>query len=160
MKAQAMKKVQLRNSKRCIIVDDETYPRVRLYPCYLCTSSIRVWNGFRMVSIGQFLFQPSDPKIIYDHINRNAFDCRLSNFREATRTENSRNRKKSAGTTSSFKGVFWNTEKGRWRAQIYVNGKLIFLGYFHLEIDAAKAYDQAARHWHKEFASLNFPDAS
>jgi hypothetical protein len=37
--------------------------------------------------------------------------------------------------------------------------KGIHLGFFKNEIDAAKAYDRAARRYHKHFACLNFPDA-
>jgi hypothetical protein len=32
------------------------------------------------------------------------------------------------------------------------------LGYFDSEEDAARAYDRAARMYHKEFAQLNFPN--
>jgi len=33
------------------------------------------------------------------------------------------------------------------------------LGYFRDKIDAAEAYDDAARKYYKEFARLNFPPA-
>ena len=41
---------------------------------------------------------------------------------------------------------------------IQVEGKNKFLGYFESEIEAAKAYDKAARKYHREFAYQNFED--
>jgi hypothetical protein len=41
-------------------------------------------------------------------------------------------------------------------AQIGINRKVIYLGCFKKEIDAAKAYDEGAKKYHGEFASLNF----
>ena len=38
-----------------------------------------------------------------------------------------------------------------------VDGKLIHLGYFIDEMDAASAYDEAAMKYHGDFARLNFP---
>jgi len=47
-----------------------------------------------------------------------------------------------------------------WQARMRVNGKHTFLRYFYDEVEAAKAYDRAARKYHGEFAALNFPNAS
>jgi len=46
--------------------------------------------------------------------------------------------------TSRFRGVYWNTAAGKWRARIWVNGKSVHLGNFLSELDAARAFDEYA----------------
>ena len=53
-------------------------------------------------------------------------------------------------------GVCYDTNYGQWMGRIGYNGKRIWLGRFDSEIDAAKAYDDAAKKYHGEFARLNF----
>jgi len=55
-----------------------------------------------------------------------------------------------------YKGVFYKNEN-KWEAGIGYNRKYIMLGHYKTEIDAAKAYDKAARKEYGEFAYLNFP---
>jgi len=96
--------------------------------------------------------------LLVDHINHNGLDNRKANLRPATRAENSRNRRKfrKRKCRSRFKGVSWNKDQKKWSARILFNRDMKFIGYFHDEIEAAKAYDSAARKYHKEFAVLNF----
>ena len=60
-------------------------------------------------------------------------------------------------TSSKYRGDWYNKQKKKWRATIVVNLKTKQLGYFYGEIEAAKAYDNAARKYHREFAMPNFP---
>jgi hypothetical protein len=60
-------------------------------------------------------------------------------------------------------GVHWDNSKTRWRAQINVPAgdgkrKTRHLGTFENELDAALAYDQAAREHRCDKAKVNFPD--
>ena len=65
-----------------------------------------------------------------DHINHNRIDNRISNLREVSSLENSRNKSKLRNNTSGTTGVNWNKSANKWTANIRINYKLIHLGYF------------------------------
>ena len=97
--------------------------------------------------------------MVVDHINHDGMDNRNANLRAATKAQNSYNRKKiSRPCSSKYKGVSWHKKSSKWEASITFEYKGIHLGIFKNEIDAAKAYDKAAKKYHKEFAALNFPE--
>lgn len=95
----------------------------------------------------------TDPKILGDHADTNGLNNQRSNLRIATRTQNGVNRK--ACGTSKYLGVHLDKYK-YWITQISINKKQTYLGYFKSEIEAAKAYDVAAKKHYGEFANLNF----
>jgi len=96
--------------------------------------------------------------MVADHINGKGYDNRKANLRLATRSQNSMNKPfiKTKPSSSKYRGVSWSKSQKKWHVQIGLKGKHIFVGYFDNEIDAAKAYDNAARKYHKDFAVLNF----
>jgi len=97
--------------------------------------------------------------MVVDHINIDGMDNRSANLRAATRAQNSRNRKKfSTPCSSKYKGVSWHKSSLKWQTRIIFEKRTIHLGTFKNEIDAAKAYDEAAKKYHGEFACLNFPE--
>ena len=69
--------------------------------------------------------------------------------------ENSGNVRKSRGK-SKYRGVSWASDRGMWRASIRIE-KSIHLGYFTDEVQAALAYDEAARIRFGVMANCNFP---
>lgn len=99
---------------------------------------------------------PDDPNVIVDHIDRNRLNNQKSNLRMADQTQNSANRGKQGGVSSSaYKGVSFDKRRDLYRAYCRVNGKMIHLGYFKDEKLAAKAYNKAAKKHFKAFAVLN-----
>jgi hypothetical protein len=90
-----------------------------------------------------------------DHIDGNGLNNCSSNLRIVTLAQNQYNQKLSKNNKSGFKGVYWDREFGKWRANIRFNGKLKHLGRFDDPIEAAKAYNDAALEYFGEFARLN-----
>ena len=63
--------------------------------------------------------------------------------------------------TSAYRGVYKDKRSGKWRARIRVDGThKEALGYFELEVDAAKAYDEAAIRRDGRYANLHKASSS
>ena len=90
-----------------------------------------------------------------DHINRNTLDNRKSNLRLCTFTENMRNRPKYATNTTGYRGVTYHKRDKMYQAQIKVNGKRLFLGYFTTAEEAHEAYKEASRLYHGDFGCID-----
>ena len=90
-----------------------------------------------------------------DHINRDKLDNRKSNLRVCTVAQNSANKGICKNNTSGFKGVIFDKSRGKFMAKIKFENKPITIGRFQTAIEAAKAYNEAAIKYFKEFAYLN-----
>ena len=106
--------------------------------------------------IAWFIIHGDIPNLI-DHKDRNRSNNIISNLRLATRSQNSSNVNHKPRGLSVYRGVTFCRDSKKWRAGIKVDGVSKFLGHFNREINAALAYDNAARIHHGEFATLNFP---
>lgn len=95
---------------------------------------------------------------VVDHINGDITDNRRCNLRLCRQSQNGANRRKAGNTSSQYKGVTWRKDTQKWMARITSRqtGRLISLGCFEDEIEAAKEYDEAARAQYGEFARCNF----
>jgi hypothetical protein len=113
----------------------------------------------QMIYMHREIMIPIDERFV-DHRNCNSLDNRRANLRFATRSQNMQNRRKIQNTTSRFFGVNFKKSIRKWICRITYQGKRIYLGEFENEIEAAKAYDEAAKKYLGEFARLNFPPPS
>jgi hypothetical protein len=113
-------------------------------------------NGkWTTVKLHRWITNSNDGQIV-DHISHETLDNRKSmNLRVCTKGENTRNQRPRKGCSSIFKGVHMQSRKRKWVARIKVKEKSIYLGVFDTEIDAALAYNEAAKMHHGEFSMLN-----
>jgi hypothetical protein len=135
------------------IIDSEDFTRIKDY--YWMMNSRGYWyaniNG-RLISMHDLILNSKN----IDHKNRAKYDNRKENLRSCSNSENNFNKKKMKGNyTSKYKGVCWDKSRNRWLGSIRVNRKLIRLGSFILEVDAAKAYNDAVLKYCPEFGVLN-----
>lgn len=149
------------------IVDPDVYYRLGHHKWHLKGSNGKKFYAVRDVKTGPGRTKQlglhreimNEPKGFFvDHKNNGSLDNRMANLRVATRSQNCQNVPKRKNTSSQFIGVSFSKEEKKWRAYITYKGKRIYLGYFDNEIDAAKAYDLAARKYYGEFARVNFPE--
>lgn len=118
-------------------------------------------NGYRYVVINKQRHQEHRvawaiqygewPKDCIDHENMVRSDNRLANLREATVTENNRNRGPQSNNTTGFKGVTRDKNTGRYQARIRDNKKTFHLGCFDTAKEASEAYVSAAAIHHGTF---------
>lgn len=123
------------------------------------TRSYRVDGRVTTQSMHRLLI-PDVPEV--DHKDGDGLNNQRSNLRAATSAQNQANKRSilSVGgrpASSRFKGLCWFARHQKWQVNIRVDKKRRFLGYFADEIEAALAYDAAAREAWGEFAWLNFP---
>ena len=147
------------------LVDDEDFKelskhkwhiRKKKYTFY-ARARIEIDGNRKLVYMHRIIMDaPKDRQI--DHKNGDGLDNQRSNLRFCTNGQNQHNRRKGKGT-SKYKGVHWLKDNKRWRASIGFNKKLINLGCYDNETDAAKAYDRKALELFGEFARTNFKES-
>lgn len=161
-----MRKIKLTQGKWAM-VDDEDYGWLSQwrwhaiktpYTFYVVRNSPKVKGRQNTIRMHRQILTPKIGQLV-DHINHNGLDNRKENLRFCGHSQNQFNKRKWKNTTSKFKGVSWQRAvgkwRGRWKAQIRISYKLIYLGVFINQIEAAQAYDCAAKKYFKNRACTN-----
>ncbi len=104
------------------------------YACrtdYSTGKATPVWLHREIVGLSK------DDPLDVDHENRNRLDCRRSNLRATTHGQNSQDLPAHPDATSRHRGVDFHRVSGKWRARIGIAGKVISLGMYDSEEQAA-----------------------
>jgi hypothetical protein len=149
-----MKKIPLTQGKFAV-VDDEDFDRLSRFKWHFDgTRYARRSEKTTRTNIAmhnEILDVPKGFQI--DHKDRDGLNNVKSNLRICTESENKCNRSFKIGV-SGYRGVWKNGNK--WEAYLKIGDRRIYGGVFSSKEDAAKARDDIARKYHKEFADLNF----
>lgn len=94
--------------------------------------------------------------MLVDHKNGNGLDNRRENIRLCTNSQNGMNQ--DSPKPNGYKGVTFDKSRGKspWLARITKDGVMTYIGCFGTALEAAKAYDIAAKKVFGEFAKVNF----
>lgn len=155
-----MKEIQLTRGY-VALVDDEDFERVNAIKWHAQPNHAGIVYASANIrhtrlKMHRFILGTHDGLQV-DHIDGDGLNNRRSNLRECLTIHNNWNTRKWRNGKSQFKGAWYDKRDEVWRSGIMCNGKKLYLGTFHNELDAARAYDWAASKLFGQFARLNFP---
>ena len=150
-----------------VFIDDEDFESVKDYHWHIRKSSNEciyfyrifydpeVYKNEKICGIPIYLHRQimgctrKDGKTV-DHIDGNTFNCRKSNLRFCTKSQNQYNSKMQKNNHTGLKGVI-KVSKNRYSAHIGVDKKYISLGLYETPELAHVAYCEASKKYHGEF---------
>lgn len=141
------------------LVDDEDFERVNKLKWHTQILPNTIYAATRLKGNSKiYLHTFLTGFTITDHKNGDGLDNQRHNLREATKSQNNTNKRKTIKTAkiqSKYRGVHWQIHRNKWNAEIACNGKKYYLGTFDSEDEAGLAYNERAKELHGEFAWLN-----
>lgn len=151
-----MKEIKLTQGK-VALVDDEDFERINQWKWFAAKSGntfyAKRFGNIRMHRVVMGI--TSKHTQIIDHANGDGLDNRKGNLRICSNRENSANRRSAKNSSSKYLGVCYEKKRGKWVARITANKKVLRIGYFKTEENAATAYNIFAERLHGKFARLN-----
>lgn len=157
-----MKEIIL-NKNKVAFVDDDLFDELNKFKwradkqhnTFYAARTIVVNGKNKVIYMHRIILNLTDSNVFVDHKNRNGLDNQKENIRTCTNSENQKNMAHREGCSSIYKGVSFHKRCKKWQSQIIINGKSKHLGYFEIEIEAAKKYNDYAMIHYREFANIN-----
>ena len=158
-----MKKIKLTQNKYAL-VDDNDFEELNKFKWHALKDENTFYTGRKiwdkntkkqkMITMHRVIMKTPKGKET-DHIDRNALNNQRSNLRIVTHSQNQMNKGMGKNNTSGFKGVSWDKNSKKWQANIKENNKRLYLGLFETKEEAYKAYVEACKKYHRDFANYS-----
>ena len=148
-----MKEIQLTQNK-VALVDDCDFDFINQFKWYANKLGAKSWYAIRgsdKVPMHKLIL----PGGMVDHRDRDGLNNQRGNLRYATKAQNAANSVITGNFSSKYRGVYKLKTCKRWEAYIHLDNKKKSLGLFKTEIEAALAYNNAAKEYFGEFANPN-----
>lgn len=148
------------HGRKVVLVDDEDYDELIKFRWYVSKGKagnfyVRRCVGQKKIKMHRHVLGLTNPEIKGDHIDGDGLNNQRDNLRSATHLQNNFNRKPLANASSKYLGVHWHDITKKWKAEISVGNRNIYLGVYKTQYQAAFAYNYAAKSLRGEFANLN-----
>lgn len=114
---------------------------------YFAASNEKIDGKWTRVMLHRLLMEA--PKgLDVDHVNHDMLDCRRTNLRICTRSQNLQNRKSALpSSTTGVKNVGWSSRNGKYIVSLTIKGKKVWIGQFSVLEDAERAAVEGRRRY-------------
>jgi len=154
-----MKKLHLSNNRIALLDDCDTHllnikkPGWHFHKARKTNGYVaKMINNFdnkgkrKLVYLHHAIMGISNKKLEIDHINGNGLDNRRENLRFVTIRINQQNQYRHRGANKKSPGTVYIRRRNKWKSSIKIMGKIMHLGYFNTEQEAADKYREVADH--------------
>ena len=142
-------------------IDIEDYERCKEinwyddYDSHIKTYYIRGNLDGKSIALHRYIMNVKDKDMVVDHINHDTTNNCHSNLRVVSSSKNSMNRRIREDNSSGHTGVRWHKVTQKWQADIFANGKNIYLGLFDNKTDAIKIREEAEKLYFGNYSYKN-----
>lgn len=142
------------------VVDSKDHARVSVFK-WTAMRSRKTTYAYRKekgksILLHRFILDASAEERV-DHKDRDGLNCRRSNLRVATASQNGANKIPAPSVYTPYKGAHYSRRDRSWATVVQIGGKRIHGGTFKTDEAAARAYDALSVAAFGQFALTNFP---